>query len=142
MLINAEHLLQYQRCKRRPVLDAHGDKPQRDAPNELLLKLQQDKIAHRKSILAELGYYHKPNYSRGDWDAGHAATLELMQHGVEYIYRGVLLANYQNLADPENQDISPSLEYTLLSRPDLLVKQRGQSRFWRLDVCTNKYRIG
>ena len=41
MLINAELLLQYQRCKRRTFLDMHGDKSQRDAPNELLQKLQQ-----------------------------------------------------------------------------------------------------
>ncbi len=129
MLINAEHLLQYQRCKRRPVLDTHGDKPQRQAPNELLVKLQQDKIAHRQSILAELSYYHKPDYPRGDWDAGQAATLELMQSGVEYIYRGVLLANVDDLADPENQNFSPSLEYTVISRPDLLVKQPGKSCF-------------
>ncbi|HYW19215.1 MAG TPA: TM0106 family RecB-like putative nuclease [Nodularia sp. (in: cyanobacteria)] len=129
MLINAEHLLQYQRCQRRPVLDTRGDIPQREAPNELLLKLQQDKIAHRQSILAELSYYHKPDYPRGDWKAGQAATIELMQLGVEYIYRGVLLANYQDFVDLENHDVSPSQEYTLLSRPDLLVKQPGDSCF-------------
>ncbi|WP_414528285.1 TM0106 family RecB-like putative nuclease [Nodularia chucula] len=132
MLINAEHLLQYQRCKRRPVLDAHGDRPQRAAPNELLLKLQQDKIAHRMSILADLSDNHKPDFPRGDWKAGASATLELMQRGVTYIYRGVLLANYQDLANGEDQDVSLCCEYpeyTFLSRPDLLVKQPGESRF-------------
>jgi predicted RecB family nuclease len=132
MLINAEHLLQYQRCKRRPVLDAHGDKPEREAPNELLLKLQQDKAAHRRSILAELSNYHKPQYPRGDWEAAQAATWELMQRGVTYIYRGVLLGNYQDLLGTENQDVSLGAEYakyTFVSRPDLLVKQPGESRF-------------
>ena len=121
MLINAEHLLQYQRCKRRPVLDIHGDRSQRDAPSELLLKLQQDKMLHHHSILTQYTY-HQPNYPRGNWEAGQAATLELMQHGVEYIYRGVLLANYSQLIDAE-----PDVNYTLLSRPDLLVKQPGES---------------
>ena len=45
MLINADLLLQYQRCKRRPFLDSHGEKNQLDTPNELLLKRQQDKLA-------------------------------------------------------------------------------------------------
>ncbi|MBC1219704.1 TM0106 family RecB-like putative nuclease [Nostoc sp. UCD121] len=115
MLINAELLLQYQRCKRRTFLDIHGDKSQRDAPNELLRKLQQDKIAHQLSALAQMTY-HQPDYSYGNWEIAEQATLELMERGVEYIYKGVLLANYSD-------------EYTLLSRPNLLVKQPGQSRF-------------
>ncbi|WP_445634644.1 Recombinase B [Nostoc sp. DSM 114161] len=115
MLINAELLLQYQRCKRRSFLDIHGDKGQRDAPNELLGKLQQDKIAHQLSNLAQLTY-QQPDYPYGSWKAGEKATLELMQRGVEYIYKGVLSATY-------------SEAYTLLSRPDLLVKQPGQSHF-------------
>jgi len=115
MLINAELLLQYQRCKRRSFLDIHGDKGQRDAPNELLGKLQQDKIAHQLSNLAQLTY-QQPDYPSGSWKAGEKATLELMQRGVEYIYKGVLSATY-------------SEAYTLLSRPDLLVKQPGQSHF-------------
>ncbi|MCC5657258.1 TM0106 family RecB-like putative nuclease [Nostoc sp. XA010] len=115
MLINAELLLQYQRCKRRTFLDIHGDKSQRDAPNELLRKLQQDKIAHQLSALAKVTY-HQPDYSYGDWETAEAATLELMQRGVEYIYKGVLLVTY-------------SEGYTLLSRPDLLVKRPGKSCF-------------
>ncbi|MEH1846932.1 MAG: TM0106 family RecB-like putative nuclease [Nostoc sp.] len=115
MLINAELLLQYQRCKRRPFLDIHGDKSQRDDANELLQKLQQDKIAHQLSFLAHLTY-HQPDYPYGNWKRGEAATLELMQRGVDYIYKGVLLATY-------------SEGYTLLSWPNLLVKQPGQSRF-------------
>ncbi len=131
MLINAELLLQYQRCKRRPYLDTHGDKSQRDVPNELLLKLQQDKIAYHLGVLAKLTY-HQPHYPRFNWQAGHLATLELMQHGVEYIHQGVLLVNYNEWAKTESHNISPYLpneEYTLFSRPDLLVKRPGQSCF-------------
>ena len=113
-MLNAELLLQYQRCRRRTFLDTYGDLSQRDAPTALLLKLQQDKLAHKKNILAQS--YQRPDYPKGNWDAGAKATLELMQQGVERIYKGVLLATY-------------SEEYTLLSRPDLLIKQPGQSRF-------------
>ncbi|MFN6567504.1 TM0106 family RecB-like putative nuclease [Dendronalium sp. ChiSLP03b] len=130
MLINAELLLQYQRCQRRPFLDTHADRSQRDVPNELLLKLQQDKTIHRQGILAHFTC-HKPDYPQGNWEKGHAATLELMQRGVEYIHQGVLLINYQELANATSENIvSPHYErYTLLSRPDLLVKQPGQSCF-------------
>ncbi|MEA5577452.1 TM0106 family RecB-like putative nuclease [Anabaena sp. UHCC 0451] len=114
MLINAELLLQYQRCKRRPFLDTHGDNIQRNVTHELLMKVQQDKVTHRQSVLANLAY-HQPDFPSGNWEAGAAATIELMQQGVDIIHRGVVLANYN--------------EYTLLSRPDLLVKQPGTSIF-------------
>lgn len=122
MLINAEHLLQYQRCKRRPFLDINADKSQRDARNDLLTKLQQDKTAYQQGILAELSY-EQPKYPPRDYADGQAATLELMQRGVEYIYQGVLLSNYQDWVETASEN------YTLLSRPDLLVKQPGESCF-------------
>lgn len=115
MLINAELLLQYQRCKRRPFLDVYGDRSQRDEASDLLIKLQQDKIAHQSSFLSQLTY-EQPNYRFGDWRTGAIETLELMQRGVECISHGVLLTRY-------------SQRYTLLSRPDILFKQTGQSRF-------------
>ena len=115
MLINAQLLLQFQRCQRRPFLDVHGDYLQREIPNELVLKVQQDKIAHHQRIVKKLSYY-EPDYLSRDWEAGAASTLELMQQGVSYIRRGVILTTYRE-------------KYTLLSRPDLLVKQPGKSRF-------------
>ncbi|MBD2291963.1 TM0106 family RecB-like putative nuclease [Anabaena sphaerica FACHB-251] len=116
MIINAELLLQYQRCKRRPFLDTHGDYSQRDVTHELLVKVQQDKLTHQQSVLKNLAAYHQPDYPSRNWEAGAAATVELMQQGVELIHRGVLLATYEE-------------KYTLLSRPDLLVKQPGTSSF-------------
>lgn len=113
--MTAELLLQHQRCKRRIFLDTYGNLSQRDAPSELLLKLQQDKFIHQKTVLAQY-IYQRPNYPKGDWAAGAKATLELMQQGVDCIYKGVLLAAH-------------SEEFTLLSRPDLLLKQPGQSCF-------------
>jgi predicted RecB family nuclease len=96
MLINADLLLQYQRCKRRPFLDIHGDRSQRDKPTDLLIKLQQDKITHQKGILGDKNYT-RPIYPRRDWRAGAAATLELMQQGVDCIYQGVLVANFSDI---------------------------------------------
>ncbi len=115
MLINAELLLQYQRCKRRPFLDTYGDKSQRNTANDLLVKLQQDKIAHRAGVLTQFTY-QRPAYPRLNWLAGKVATLELMQQGVECIYHGVLLVNHAE-------------RHELLSCPDLLLKQPGQSCF-------------
>jgi uncharacterized protein len=153
MLINAELLLQYHRCKRRPYLDIHGDFSETDGANDLLLKLQRDKIAYQKTIVAQWNSC-KPSYPQGDWYRGKTATVELMQQGVECIYHGVLLTQYSDiqlhsyeLTDAENlsatspvspclgfpapsSPVSPNFErYTLLSRPDLLIKKPGQSCF-------------
>lgn len=113
MILTAQLLLQYQRCHRRPFLDRHGDLSLKDAPSELLLKLRDDKLAHQKTVLAKYPY-QQPIYPKGDWEAGAKATRELMQQGVDCIYKGVLLATY-------------SEEITLLSCPDLLIKQPGES---------------
>lgn len=115
MLLNAELLLQYQRCQRRIFLDTHGRNIQRDPVSDLVLKLQQDRNAHQKSVLAQTTY-HKPQYHRDDVVAGAGATLDLMQQGVECIHHGLLLLPYGE-------------DYTLISRPDLLIKQPGQSCF-------------
>ncbi|MUL37215.1 TM0106 family RecB-like putative nuclease [Gloeocapsopsis dulcis] len=115
MLMTAELLLQYQRCQRRAFLDTHGDRSQRDTPSEFLLRLQQDKVIHHQNALAQQNH-QQPDYYRGNWQAGAIATLELMQQGVERISQGVLLTNYLE-------------KYTLLSRPDLLIKQPGNSSF-------------
>ena len=115
MLINAELLLQYQKCKRRPFLNVRGDKTQQDAPSDLLLKLYQDKYAHKKKVLAKLSY-QRPKFPKGEQQTGEAATLELMQQGVECIYKGLLVTSYSD-------------DHTLLARPDLLIKQEGKSCF-------------
>ncbi len=115
MLINAELLLQYQKCKRRPFLNVRGDKTQQDAPSDLLLKLYQDKYVHKKKVLSKLEY-QRPKFPKGEPQIGEAATLELMQQGVEYIYKGLLTTGYEG-------------NHTLLARPDLLIKQEGESCF-------------
>lgn len=132
MLINAELLLQYQRCKRRPYLDTHGDKNLRDTPSDLLLKLQQDRVTYQKSVLTKYTY-HQPVFSQGDWQRGQAATVELMEQGVDCIYQGMLLAKPSQIqwlsSDLEDLVVPEYEKYTLLSRPDLLIKRPGKSCF-------------
>ncbi|MCJ8282819.1 MAG: TM0106 family RecB-like putative nuclease [Rivularia sp. ALOHA_DT_140] len=115
MLINAELLLQYQKCKRRPFLNVRGDKNEQDAPSDLLLKLYQDKYVHQKKVLAKLDY-QRPRFPKGEPQVGEAATLQLMQQGVECIYKGLIVTSYED-------------GHTLSARPDLLIKQEGNSCF-------------
>jgi predicted RecB family nuclease len=135
MLLNAELLLSYQRCERRAFLDIYGNPTQLDPFSDFHFKLQQDRFVHQRTVLADQTY-HQPQYPRGDWQAGAKATLELMQQGVETIYRGVLLAESGTVEEWESGRIEefPLLQslphpITLLSRPDLLIKQPGQSIF-------------
>lgn len=115
MILTADLLLNYQRCARRAFLDVYGDIDRRDAPNDYLQKLIQDSREHQQVIVAKQPY-HQPSYPPGDLAAGARATLELMQQGVERIYQGVLMAEEKN-------------GVTLVSVPDLLVKQPGWSYF-------------
>jgi uncharacterized protein len=115
MRIDAELLLNYQRCNRRAFLDVHGDLSQRDPPNDYLLKILQDSQANQHHVVSRLSIC-KPHYPTGDLEAGFQATLALMQQGVDRIYQGVLLA------DAGAGD-------SLVSIPDLLLKLPGKSYF-------------
>ena len=55
-------------------------------------------------------------FPKGEPQTGEVATLELMQQGVECIYKGLLTTGYED-------------NHTLLARPDLLIKQEGNSIF-------------
>jgi predicted RecB family nuclease len=114
MLLTADLLLNYQRCSRRAFLDLYGDADRRDAPNDYLLKIFQDSIANQRTVLAE-EIYQQPRYVNGDWETGAAATLKLMEQGVERIYQGILTTQQDGV--------------TLVSQPDLLVRQVGHSIF-------------
>lgn len=115
MFLTTELLLQYQRCSRRAFLDIYGDLNQRDPPSDYLLKLFQDSSLHRRAVLADK-VWQKPDYITGDWKQGAQATLALMQQGADCIHQGILLAETE-------------ANFTLVSNPDLLVKQPGQSDF-------------
>lgn len=115
MLLTDELLLYYKRCQRRAFLDIYGDPTQKDQEQDFLRKLRHDSRSHQQAVLAT-EIHHSPQYPRGDWQAGAKATLELMQQGTERISQAVLLT-------PTIQEV------TLLSFPDLLVKQPGKSVF-------------
>lgn len=108
-------LFQYQRCQRRAFLEVYGDPEQRNPPNDYVTKLRQDSLAHRRTVLAE-EMAQQPNYSPKNWVQGAAATMALMQQGVERIAEGVLLVELDN-------------GLRLVSCPNLLIKQPGQSVF-------------
>jgi uncharacterized protein len=115
MRIDAELLLNYQRCNRRAFLDVHGDLSQRDPPNDYLLKILQDSQTNQHHVVSRLSIC-KPRYHAGDLEAGFQATLALMQQGVEQIYQAVLLAETE-------------AGVSLVSVPDLLIKRPGKSYF-------------
>jgi predicted RecB family nuclease len=153
MLITDKLLLSYQRCHLRAFLDTCGDWKQQDPPSDFLLKLMRDSATYQQQAL-ENETYQQPYYPRGDWEAGAAATLSLMQQGVDRIYRGVLiqgefgktngattsLVGIDGQYFPEFGEIPetpvhlpssnlPSSNITLIARPHLLIKQPGQSKF-------------
>jgi len=153
MLITDKLLLSYQRCHLRAFLDTCGDWKQQDPPSDFLLKLMRDSATYQQQAL-EHETYEQPYYPRGDWEAGAAATLSLMQQGVDRIYRGVLiqgefgktngattsLVGIDGQYFPEFGEIPetpvhlsssnlPSSNITLIGRPHLLIKQPGQSKF-------------
>ncbi|MCU0542332.1 MAG: TM0106 family RecB-like putative nuclease [Oscillatoriaceae cyanobacterium Prado104] len=153
MLITDKLLLSYQRCTLRAFLDTCGDWKQLDPPSDFLLKLMRDSATYQQQVLAS-ETYQQPSYPKGDWQAGAIATLSLMQQGVERIYRGVLiweefgktngatdsLPVIESQYFPESGKISeipvrisPSARdlanITLVSRPHLLIKQPGRSKF-------------
>lgn len=115
MLITADDLLYFQRCRRRPFLEAYGDRHDREAGSGFLEKLHRDSSAHQERILADWGITPtQPIYTHGDWEAGAEATLDLMAAGTETIRRGVL----------RSAEI-PGVD--LVGWPHLLVKQPGRS---------------
>lgn len=119
--ITDELLFNYQRCRRRAYLDAYGNKTQRDSPSDYLKKLRRDSVTHQMEVLGEASV-QQPDYPKQDWLAGAAATLALMQQGVDRIAQGVLHVRLEN-------------GIHLVSCPDLLIKQPGQSCFgdWRYE---------
>lgn len=108
-------LFQYQRCQRRAFLEVYGNADQRDPPSDYLAKLRQDSIAHQRAVLAEQPA-HQPKYTRRDWVQGAAETLSLMEQGIDRIAEGVLVVELDN-------------GLRLVSCPNLLIKQSGQSIF-------------
>jgi uncharacterized protein len=126
--VTDELLFNYQRCRRRAFLDTYADDSLRDPPSDYLMKLRQDSLSHQLAVLADHPA-HKPNYPFRDWQAGAKATLALMQQGIEHITRGVLLHKQEDGVN-------------LVSCPDLLVRQPGQSIFGNWVYVPTEIKLG
>lgn len=113
--LTASSLFHFQRCDRRAFLDRYGDRSLRNRPTDYLQKIKQDSAAHRQTVL-DAAPIQRPQYQPYDWIAGAKATLNLMLQGADRIAQGVLIA----------ADLSGMY---LVSVPDLLIKQPGQSDF-------------
>lgn len=122
MLLSAETLLHFQRCRRRPFLDAYGNIAQKEPLSDFHLRLQQERLIHQQAVLQaqiEQGasIHQQPVYPSKDWHAGAEATYQMMLQGVERIHQGVLRVEIEY----EGRSV------TLASTPDLLVKHPGKS---------------
>jgi predicted RecB family nuclease len=116
LVITDEILLSYQRCSRRAFLDLYEQEEQRDQPNDYSLKLRRSSQEHQRWVLEQHQPVHTLSYPRQDWKAAAAATLELMQQGVERIAHGVLHVSWGDRLD-------------LVSYPKLLVRQPDPCRW-------------
>lgn len=120
-------LFSYQRCHRRAYLDIFGYGSDSDPPSDYLLKLRQDSFAHQLEVLSHQPSA-QPTYLKGDWQKGAEDTLKLMQQGVDRIGRGVLLHQSEGVQ--------------LVSCPDLLIKQPGNSIFGNWCYVPTEIRLG
>jgi predicted RecB family nuclease len=107
-------LFHYHRCRRRVYLDSYGNSTLKDPPSDYFVKLREDSAEHRQAMLTEFEPLQQPLYEKHNWEAGAQATYQMMQQGIETIYRGVLVAQ-----GPGN--------VMYRSEPDVLVKYSGES---------------
>jgi predicted RecB family nuclease len=140
MLLTDELLLNYKRCRRRTYLDLYGNKIQRDATKEFILKLKRESQTHIAAVLAARAplVYHRPQASTKDWLHNAQETKALMQQGVDCIYGGILtltLAGWRASLNLEPTQAQIEIEKTendnllFLASPTLLIKQPGKSQW-------------
>lgn len=111
--ITGTHLYTLPRCARAVALDIAGDRdlrrPLRDEEEFVLARGR----AHEAEYVAGLGWT-EPQYPRGDFLAGAAATREMLARGVDGVLQGVLAEPREGAAD-------------LVGIPDLLRREDGPS---------------
>lgn len=134
MLVSSDLLLYYQRCDRRAYLDVLGDPRAKKPTDDFLMKLRQDSHAHRQEELSQYDY-DRPDWRGDDWYGADRATRELMERGVDCIYRGVLTTTWR----PGGAN---GAAVTLLSKPDLLVREPGRSEFGNWHYVAKDIRFG
>lgn len=132
MLITDSLLLDYKRCSRRAFLNIYGDTTQQDPERDFLQKLRQENKRHGVSVLETFYSHYEQSYVSGlSWREKAQATEQLMQQGVECIYKGILWIDntlQSNDLSEESINILPE-NYQYLGKPQLLIKQPGESKF-------------
>lgn len=98
------------KCPNWVYWDLFGDPAKKGEVPAMLQRLREDGVLHEKNVIESLGPFEEVP-SEGDADALFAATLALMEKGVEKIYQGTL-------RDGE-----------WVGRPDLLIRVPGASKF-------------
>jgi predicted RecB family nuclease len=120
MLITDEVLLNYKRCSRRVFLNAYGDRTLQQPEADFLGKLKRESQTQVNRVLTRyFPNYIRPSASQDSWQQLAESTIAVMAEGVDCIYDGLLTLTL-NSADGE---------VVLVSRPTLLVKEAGFSRF-------------
>ncbi|MGB0561320.1 MAG: TM0106 family RecB-like putative nuclease [Spirulinaceae cyanobacterium] len=134
LVITDELLLNYVRCARRSYLNLHGDRRQAEPEKEFVRKLRRENQQQIAALRADTSTI-TVRYPRGDWQAGHAATLALMEQGVPRIERAVLrlelpphLGELEDLPLLESL-VNSQLQFMGVGRPTVLVRQPGASRW-------------
>ncbi|MEM8641239.1 MAG: TM0106 family RecB-like putative nuclease [Cyanobacteria bacterium P01_G01_bin.54] len=155
LVLTDELLLNYVRCARRSYLNLYGDRRQAEPEKEFVRKLRRENQQQIAALRANTSTT-VVQYPRGDWQAGHQATLALMQQGVPRIERAVLqcelplpclASNWASslgvgaVAQPGVPQAQPALANTQpalangqptfigVGRPTVLVRQAGASRW-------------
>lgn len=126
ILLTDDLLLDYTRCNRRAYLTLYGDRSQRAADKDFVLKLRRE---HQRLVQDQLAGQAviSPSYAAGDWQDGARQTEQLMAQGVEQIHRGILY--WDGLLSTLDGITTTPQTITAVGRPTLLVKQTGSSRF-------------
>ncbi|MDB9313601.1 TM0106 family RecB-like putative nuclease [Spirulina sp. CS-785/01] len=133
LLLTDELLLDYKRCDRRAFLNRYGDPQQRDPEREFVGKLKAENQRQIQELLKQYNWTGPEAPSR-DWPQRIAQTIQLMNAGVECIYRGLL--SHQT---PPTKTL-PSL--TLVGHPTLLVKQPYPSQLGEWSYIPVNVKLG
>ena len=108
--VTGSHIYGHMSCEHRVRLDFFED-PERALPKPASLERLLERGRDFEDLLMEELGYPEPEFDAGDFSAGAAETLRMMQSGVPGIAQGVLF------------------EGPWLGIPDLLRKESGSSRF-------------
>ncbi len=97
--VTGTHVYSYSKCPHAVTLDFHEDRARRRPPTEIEEFVLRRGRELEEVLTADLGYT-EPRYPDRDFEAGAAATLELMRAGAPGLLQAVLLGeNALGIAD-------------------------------------------